>query len=109
MLNERLHRFAEDPSTIPPGDYLCAAVGCREMAINQLDVRYMLLGECFRLAHSFWDDGGAVSAEFAAAVEDLWGRYVPGLLSATSEEAGTALGLALREELVVLGGRDPVA
>ena len=110
MSLERLQRLAEDFRSIPPEDFDELADSCRELAINHLDVRYMVLGECLHLSSRFWGDGegGAVSTDFADALARIWGDYLPGVLRTSSEEEGTAVALALREELSLLGATDPL-
>jgi len=109
-MSERLKQFADDYASLPPDDFLSVADECRSLAINLLDVRFMVLGECFRISSAFWGPGesGGVDVGFAMELRTLWERYVAGVLRAFSEEEGTAVALALREELVVLGGTDPL-
>jgi len=110
MSLERLRQLAEDFRSVPSADFDELADVCRDLAINRLDVRYMVLAECLRLSASFWGpgEGGAVSSNFADALSRIWTAYLPGILRASSEEEGTAVALALREELNVLGASDPL-
>jgi hypothetical protein len=110
MSLERLRQLAEDFRAVSPTEFDDLAESCRELAINRLDVRYMVLGECLRISSGFWGDGdsGAVSTQFADAPARTWRDYLPGVLRTESEAEGTAVALALREELVLLGASDPL-
>lgn len=106
----QLQQLAEDFSSVAPREFEDLADSCRDLAVNHLDVRYMVLGECFRLSCDFWGpgEGGAVTQSFSDDLRRLWADYLPGVLRAATEEEGTAVALALKEELVVLGGNDPL-
>lgn len=99
-----LQRLADDFRGVTPAEFPDLADACRDLAVNHLDVRFMVLGECFRLSESFWGpgDGIAVPAGVASDVYRLWGDYLPGVLQSVSEEEATALALALKEELSLL-------
>lgn len=106
----QLQQLADDFSAVAPSEFEDLAESCRDLALNYLDVRYMVLGECFRLSWDFWGpgDGAAVTQSFSNDLRRLWADYLPGVLRAETEEEGTAVALALREELVILGGNDPL-
>lgn len=106
----QLQQLADDFSSIDPSRFDELADACRDLAVNHLDVRYMVLGECFRLSSSFWGpgDGAAVSSAFANELRRVWVDYLPGVLRAGSEAGGTAVASALKEELSVLGANDPL-
>ena len=110
MTLSRLQQLAEDFSDISPSEFEDLAESCRDLAINRLDVRFMILAECFRLSWDLWGDGdgAAVTQGFADALRRIWADYLPGVLQAATEEEGTAVSLALREELVILSGNDPL-
>lgn len=105
-----LQQLADDFSNVPPSQFDDLADACRDLAVNHLDVRYMVLGECFRLSSGFWGpgEGAAVNQSFADALIRLWSGYLPGVLRAATEEEGTAVALALKEDLVVLGHEGPL-
>jgi hypothetical protein len=105
----RLLQLADNFEDVPPSDFTELARACRDLAVNRLDVRFMVLGECFRMSSQFWGygEGGVVSASFEQALRHTWADYLPGVLGADSEEEGTALALALKEELAILGTGDP--
>jgi hypothetical protein len=107
----QLQQLADTFSSVPPSQFEELADSCRELGINRLEVRYMVLAECFRLSASFWGDGdsGAVSYGFANAFRETWDRYFSSILQEPSEEAGTYLALALKEELVALGNTGPLS
>lgn len=66
----RLQRLADSFAAVPPSEFEELADLCRELAINRLDVRYMVLGECLRLSAGFWRDGegAAVTVDFSEAL-----------------------------------------
>ncbi len=105
---ERLQQLAEDFSSLPPDEYPNLALECRELVTNLLDVRYMVVGECLQLSSDFLgeDEGGAVTATFYEDLRRSWMAHLPGILAA-DEEVGTALALALQEELIALGQTGP--
>jgi hypothetical protein len=107
----QLQQLADNFSSVPPSEFEELAESCRETSINKLDVRYMILAECFRLSASFWGEGdsGAVSYGFANELRSTWDRYFSSILQETSEEAGTRLALALKEELITLGNSGPLS
>ena len=107
----QLQRLADDFESVPPDTYEEIAASCRELGINRLDVRFFILAECFRLSASFWgdDDNGAVAYGFAKEHQAVWHRYFQSILREESEEAGTHLALALKEELVALGNTGPLS
>ena len=109
MSLERLQRLAEQFLSVPPSEFADLADACRDLAINQLDVRYMVLGECLRLSWAFWGEGegAGVSADFYRTLARIWSDYLPGVLRAAEAE-GTAVALALLEELRTWAGTDPV-
>ena len=111
MTIEMLRRLADDFCSVPLSDFDTLAEGCRDLAINRLDLRFVVVGECLRLSAEMPGTGetGAVSADFARALGRAWAAYLPGVLVEPSEAAATALALALRDELTVLAGHDPVA
>jgi hypothetical protein len=107
----QLQQLADDFGSVPPDQFEDLADTCRQLGINRLDVRFLILEECFRLSASFWGEGdsGAVSHGFAIAHVETWNRYLQSILQEASEEVGTHLALALREELVGLGNTGPLA
>lgn len=106
----RLEQLADDFSRAAPEEYADLAALCRDLAINRLDVRFMLLKECFEISHGFWSEGGrgAASADFVRTLRRLWESYLPGIIESASEETGTALAAALEEDLIALGSVDPL-
>jgi hypothetical protein len=105
---ERLQQLADDFTSFPPDEYPNLVLECRELAINLLDVRYMIVGECFQLSSNFFGDieDGFVTLTFFEDLKHAWSAYLPGILAA-DEETGTALALALQEELRALGQTGP--
>lgn len=110
MGRERLQQLAEDFASAKPWEYEELAQTCRELAINELDVRFMVLGECFEISREFWGEGesGAVSQDFAAALRQRWAAYLGGVLRSPHQDEGTALAVALRDELRSLMVVDPL-
>lgn len=111
MDRTRLERLAEDFSRAAPDDYEQLAALCWDLAINELDVRFMVVRECFHISREFWGEGegGAVSGDFAYALRHTRESYLLGILQAGSREEGTRLALALHEELIALGSEDPLS
>ena len=101
-----LQQFAADVRSVPVAQYDDLVRECRDLAVQLLDVRYMVLGECFDLAITLWGSGeaAAVSTERACALVHAWDRYVRAILDVEDEETATALALALRAEIGVLAG-----
>lgn len=110
MGRQRLQRFADDLSAATPAAFEELAHVCWDLAVNELDVRFMVLRECFVVAASFWGDGeaGAVSASFRSALDRAWRSYLPGILAVRDETEGVALALALLDEFAALGASDPL-
>lgn len=110
MDRSRLEQLANDFSRATPDEYAELADLCRDLAINELDVRFMLLKECFEISHGFWGEGGrgAASADFVNVLRGLWQSYLPAIIDSEDEETGTALAAALEEGLIALGSADPL-
>lgn len=111
MVLDRLRRLADDFFSASPSELEELAVDCWNLGVQLLDVRYMVLVECLRSTVRFWGDSenGGVSTSFAEALARTWRAYLPGVLDAPSEETGTAVALALKEELSLLAGEDPLS
>lgn len=105
-----LQPLLDDFAALPPDRYAEFAGHCRELAINRLDVRFMVLSECLRVSEGFWGigDEGAVSSDFAASMREIWVAHLPGIISDESEAAAVQLALALKDELQGLGVLGPL-
>lgn len=110
MDRSRLEQLANDFSRATPEEYTELANLCRDIAINELDVRFMLLKECFEISYGFWGEGGrgAASPDFVSILRNLWESYLPAIIDSDSEETATALAAALEESLTALASVDPL-
>lgn len=106
-----LNNIAEDFASVAPDEYEQLATLCWDLAINELDVRFMVVRECFHISREFWGEGegGAVSRGFAHAVHQSWESYLPAILQAESRDEGTRFALALHEELLALSSENPLS
>lgn len=112
MVIERLQQLAEDFNSVPPSEFGQLAASCDEAALNNRDVRFVMLGQCLALTYSFWgvieDDDPPVDADFYDRLGAIWMRHLPGILQAAGEEEGVALARTLHDDLAALGAEGPL-
>jgi hypothetical protein len=111
MIDRRLRQLAEDFASVPADEFEDLAQVCRDISTNQVDTRYFVLGECFKLTRGFFTEGdvGFVGPRFWQSLTRIWGDYLSAILDADSAEVGTVLASSLLDSLTTLGGTDPMA
>lgn len=100
----RLRHLADHFADVASDDYEDLAQLCRALAIRRLDVRFMVLMECFRLSASFWSGGEGTGVDNAtvAALCSIWRSYLAAIVEQEDQPVAVQLAESLKDELEVL-------